>query len=289
VAGLAEFIMAKDPAMLFLGTMTGSALGYWFRKPREMQEQGFHLADFLLPLAECFQERDAEASHRIFDAAFACFAHFMVRSGMEWDLPKAQQMCELVFCASPRTEPDETGLRLLGGESAHANVFAAPAAGDMAVVARARALARQCLRFACLQMRRRLLSPCAQCGRVPHAGAAGALTAAAVTTAAGISGAGPSASTAAAAAADGQGQGQERHQHSPLLFCKGRCRTAYCDMRCQTAHWFLGSHKDRCPFLDPPTGLHHHAPPLAGDVVAAAATCERVPTEEHAGLQEPGK
>ena len=112
VAVLTELIEAKDPSVMFLGTVTATSMGYFFLKPPEMSDEKFLLADFVVPLAEWFEDRQAEASERMCKATFACFGRLTIHDG--WDLAATRTMCQYVFCASALSEPDETGLRPLG-------------------------------------------------------------------------------------------------------------------------------------------------------------------------------
>jgi hypothetical protein len=222
VAALAELIEAKAPGIMFLGTVTARAMGYFFLKPPEMSDEVFMLADLFFPLAEWFGARQAEACNRICNAVCACFARKTVRDG--WDLPTSRMMCQFVFCSSARTNPDETGLRLLGpaGDDVVEQILADALASensDFALVQKTRAWARQCLRTACLRVRRRLLLPCGACGRVPHAGFH-----------------------------NGQPGGLPTFpgkKDAPLKMCGGGCGTGYCDRQCQKAHWRAG-HRELC-------------------------------------------
>ena len=213
VAGLAELILANDPRMMFTDTLTGDGMGYFFRKPWQMLDRAFYLADFIFPLAEWFQGRDVAAFTRICNATFACFMVSYALTESALDVAGVPPLCQYLYCATSDYTPDETGLRLLGAGAAK---LSAPANSDQWLAIKVREWARRCLRFGCLQVRRRLMSACASCGRdtgfhVLQPG--GVLTG---------------------------------KQHIPLWLCGGGCRTAYCDKICQKAHWRTGGHRGLC-------------------------------------------
>lgn len=198
LAHFTELMLAVDADMMFEPTETDHALSNFFRTRQEMQQRVFHIADVVFALAGLFEARDRLEADRTREAAFRCFHLVVSRNDTmaAWELHKTRNLCTYLYCTNAGGgERNEAGLVLLRTDPRYRKVT--PGA-ELVLWHHLRVLARECLSAGCVAVRRRLWSPCASCGRVPHL---------------------------------------DPQNRTPLRFCEHRCRTAYCGTECQTTHW----------------------------------------------------